>query len=261
MEENPAGTINNESQVDVDCMRQCITLAYKCKSAPTAYNVGAVLVCTTNDQPQVLTTGFSRELLGNTHAEECCLLKLDKQMGYSKESRGVTLLEYAKQQLSLHESAEFTMYTSMEPCSLRTSGKKSCSSWLQEVGVHRVVVGAMEPDLFVDECQGVVDLKAKGIQVHVMHGLEYACLAPNLHLVADDQEGDMERLVKRHRILQQVVDEVDDNEYGEKEDMKRRSTFPLTVVARRSMEAIKSIWTPTKDTVERGTSKAWKFWK
>ncbi|KAF9968342.1 hypothetical protein BGZ70_004739 [Mortierella alpina] len=53
---------------------------------PSGYCVGAVLVQETHPDPdsdlpqldrfKVVATGYSRELPGNTHAEECCLIKL-----------------------------------------------------------------------------------------------------------------------------------------------------------------------------------------
>jgi pyrimidine deaminase RibD-like protein len=54
-------------------MEMAIECANKCVPVESAFNVGAVLV---DSNGVVLSTGYSRELPGNTHAEECCLLKL-----------------------------------------------------------------------------------------------------------------------------------------------------------------------------------------
>lgn len=56
------------------------------------------------------------------------------------------------------------MYTSMEPCSRRLSGKESCTSRLLRAGVRRVVVGIREPTNFV-ACDGLDQLRAAGVSV------------------------------------------------------------------------------------------------
>jgi tRNA pseudouridine synthase 8/2,5-diamino-6-(5-phospho-D-ribitylamino)-pyrimidin-4(3H)-one deaminase len=64
-------------------MQIAIEEAKKCVPIQGAFNVGAVLV----SSGKIITKGHSRELLGNTHAEECCLLKLLD----SEAARGATL--------------------------------------------------------------------------------------------------------------------------------------------------------------------------
>eukprot|EP00455_Lapot_gusevi_P027332 TRINITY_DN2890_c0_g1_i2.p2 TRINITY_DN2890_c0_g1~~TRINITY_DN2890_c0_g1_i2.p2 ORF type:complete len:121 (-),score=24.02 TRINITY_DN2890_c0_g1_i2:15-377(-) len=114
---------------------------------------------------QVLSTGYSRELPGNTHAEECCLLKLSDV----SEARGGTI------------------YTTMEPCSERLSGKKPCVFHLIEAGIARVVMGCMEPSNFVT-CEGTRLLQQADIQVLYIPSLAKECLAPNRHIVTNDDE-------------------------------------------------------------------------
>lgn len=64
----------SDSLTDKDAIMQACRLAHSCVPVARAFNVGAVL---TDGAGRLLTTGFSRELPGNTHAEECCLLKLE----------------------------------------------------------------------------------------------------------------------------------------------------------------------------------------
>ncbi|KAJ3193876.1 DRAP deaminase, partial [Irineochytrium annulatum] len=114
--------------VDHTHMKSAIAQAHLSTPVESAYCVGAVLVNPTTNT--VLSTGFSRELPGNTHAEECCLLKLAD----TAQARGAT------------------MYTTMEPCGERLSGKQGCAQRLIAVGIGRVVVGASEPRNFIESC-------------------------------------------------------------------------------------------------------------
>jgi hypothetical protein len=78
----------------------------------------------------------------------------------------------------------FTLYTTMEPCSKRLSGKESCSNLIIAAKIKNVVIGALEPDIFVADCQGINQLKEKGINVIVLDNMKEKCLAPNDHLLS-----------------------------------------------------------------------------
>ena len=90
-----------------------------------SYCVGAALY---DSEGNLLATGYTGELEGNTHAEEVCFLKIDKV------------------------PTGCTLYTTMEPCSYRLSGKKSCTEWCLEKGIARVVYGIREPPDLVTCC-------------------------------------------------------------------------------------------------------------
>ncbi|CAO3682251.1 unnamed protein product [Umbelopsis vinacea] len=123
----------------------------------SAYCVGAVLVAATGE---ILSTGYSRELPGNTHAEQCALDKLAD--------------------ISMAENA--VCYTTMEPCSTRLSGNKPCVERLIEAKVKKVIMGVKEPPNFV-ACSGVDLLRQAGIEVLVVPGVEEQCLMPNKHIL------------------------------------------------------------------------------
>ncbi|KXN70040.1 cytidine deaminase-like protein [Conidiobolus coronatus NRRL 28638] len=143
------------TEEDNKFMELCIELAGECIPVESAYNVGAVLV----KDGKVLSTGYSRELPGNTHAEECCYKKLsDPQAAIGA-----------------------TIYTTMEPCSKRLSGLTSCTERTLEAGVKRVVIGVKEPKLFVN-CEGTQLLKEKGLVISYLEGFEEKCLKVNSHL-------------------------------------------------------------------------------
>jgi pyrimidine deaminase RibD-like protein len=63
------------------------------------------------------------------------------------------------------------MYTSMEPCSVRLSGKEPCVSRCVRFGVKRVVFAVREPPTFV-RCHGVEELEEAAIEVVQLQGAE-----------------------------------------------------------------------------------------
>ncbi|KAI7870433.1 cytidine deaminase-like protein [Spinellus fusiger] len=147
-----AATVFTTESFDLNYMHQAIEQANLSIPVPGAYCVGAILV----KDGKVLSTGFSRELPGNTHAEECALMKV-------KDVEGSTL------------------YTTMEPCSVRLSGNRSCTERVIESGIRRVVMGVREPPHLVI-CTGISKLLEHGIAVEVVPNVEKACLAPNAHI-------------------------------------------------------------------------------
>jgi pyrimidine deaminase RibD-like protein len=126
--------------------------------------VGAVVVAAGG---AVLATGFSRELPGNTHAEEVAL---------SRCAPGA--------------AAGATVFTSMEPCGRRLSGKEPCVARLIAARVARVVLAVHEPPHFVEACNGVAALRAAGIAVTVLRSerCRQAALAPNAHVGRQQQQ-------------------------------------------------------------------------
>jgi len=57
-----------------------------------------------------------------------------------------------------------TAYVTMEPCGARSSGRISCSQYLVEAGVSRVVVAAVDPSPFASG-RGVERLRQAGLEV------------------------------------------------------------------------------------------------
>ncbi|MBX9575231.1 MAG: bifunctional diaminohydroxyphosphoribosylaminopyrimidine deaminase/5-amino-6-(5-phosphoribosylamino)uracil reductase RibD [Caulobacteraceae bacterium] len=57
-----------------------------------------------------------------------------------------------------------TVYVTMEPCGARSSGRTSCSQFLLNAGVARVVVAAVDPSPFAAG-RGVEKLRMAGLQV------------------------------------------------------------------------------------------------
>ncbi|ODV92148.1 hypothetical protein CANCADRAFT_82621 [Tortispora caseinolytica NRRL Y-17796] len=130
-------------------MKIAIEEAKKSKYIPTAFCVGAAIV----NNGELISTGYSRELPGNTHAEECALKKIYDQN--STVPNGSVI------------------YTTMEPCSERLSGNKPCTDRILEDGNFAAVyVGVMEPDTFIKKNIGKERLEKAGIIYALIPGFE-----------------------------------------------------------------------------------------
>jgi pyrimidine deaminase RibD-like protein len=124
------------------------------------YGVGCIIIDGSGD---IISTGFTGELYdGNStsHAEEIALIKAHKQ--------GADL-----------SSSDTILYSTLEPCSQRASGKKPCTAHIIESGLNTVVYGAREP--FVPKlgiiCQGHIILQSMGLRVIFLNDMEQICLA------------------------------------------------------------------------------------
>jgi riboflavin biosynthesis pyrimidine reductase/pyrimidine deaminase RibD-like protein len=135
-------------------LRECIAESLKCPPSETAFPVGAVIV---GADGREIARGYSRESDPQAHAEE------------------ESLAEVA---LSDPRLATATIYTSLEPCSIRKSRPRSCSQWILEAGIPRVVFALREPSRFVVG-EGFELLTAAGVSV-----VERPDLAPEVRQVS-----------------------------------------------------------------------------
>lgn len=146
-------------------MRLALEQAQKSPPKPTNYRVGAVLVDTAANE--ILATGYTLELPGNTHAEQCCLLKLAEKHGVSEENLKDVL------------PPKLALYTTVEPCSKRLSGNLPCVERVLRLAsvIRTVYVGIMEPETFVAENTGKKSLGEAGISLVHVGGFEKEILA------------------------------------------------------------------------------------
>ncbi|QBM91114.1 diaminohydroxyphosphoribosylaminopyrimidine deaminase [Metschnikowia aff. pulcherrima] len=135
-------------------MELALENANKCGETQTQFNVGAVLVL----DGEVLETGHSRELPGNTHAEQCALEKYLARTGSKDVPEGTEL------------------YTTMEPCSYRLSGNLPCVERVLASNIKTCFVGIVEPDTFVKENTGKKKLAEAGVEYIHIPGYEDECL-------------------------------------------------------------------------------------
>lgn len=156
---------NNYMDLALQCAAQCTTV-------PTAYNVGAVLIDISQplSSRQLISTGYSRELQGNTHAEEVCLIKYALQQNIEHDMNNVnadnTFVDKLLSNITLPSS--FVLYTTMEPCSTRLSGKQSCTELLLKTNIKTVYVACCEPKTFVENCVGIELLKQQGVNIVIL---------------------------------------------------------------------------------------------
>lgn len=159
----------------VAAMRHAMSLATKSPPKPTNFRVGAVLVRL--DDSSITTDGFTLECPGNTHAEESCFIKLAEQNSTSEERLAETM------------NTPHALYTTMEPCFKRLSGKLPCVERVlrQKSWITKVYVGVEEPETFVGQNTGRRALESAGIEVNLVPGLETEILqiATAGHLAAE----------------------------------------------------------------------------
>ncbi|KAF2274089.1 cytidine deaminase-like protein [Westerdykella ornata] len=149
----------------ISYMRQALDEARKSPPKPSNYRVGALLIDASSST--VIATGYTLELPGNTHAEQCCLQKYAESHGVSEEEVGTVLPEAT------------ILYTTMEPCNLRLSGNLPCVERILRtrrkdgtLAISTVYVGVSEPEKFVGENQGRRRLEDAGVKVVHVSGLE-----------------------------------------------------------------------------------------
>ncbi|KAK9424158.1 putative CMP/dCMP-type deaminase domain-containing protein [Seiridium unicorne] len=141
-------------------LKLALSLATQSPPRPTNYRVGAVLLDTATNK--ILSTGYTLELPGNTHAEQCCFEKLASEHGIDSGNLSEVLPD------------EVALYTTMEPCSFRLSGNLPCVDRILGIGskIKTVYVGVKEPEKFVNNNSGRAKLQGAGISFVHIEGLE-----------------------------------------------------------------------------------------
>jgi pyrimidine deaminase RibD-like protein len=161
-------------------LKQALELARRSPPRPTNFRVGAVLVSNPSagaSTPTVLSTGYTLELPGNTHAEQCVITKLASQHSI-KESQLHTILP---------QEINTTLYTTLEPCGKRLSGSLPCVHRILSTsgissggtnakgskgGIRKVIFGAKEPGTFVKDSESCRMMDEAGLEWEYVSGLE-----------------------------------------------------------------------------------------
>ena len=157
-------------EVHVKYLRSALNEARKSPPKPTNFRVGCILVSFENPaSPQIISTGYTLELPGNTHAEQCALSKLATSHAVPESSLSDVLTPAKK----------FWLYTSLEPCGKRLSGNTPCVQRIiatrskdPEGGIRKVIFGAKEPGTFVKDSQSCKLLTEAGIEWEYVPSLE-----------------------------------------------------------------------------------------
>ncbi|KAG0648892.1 tRNA pseudouridine synthase 8 [Hyphodiscus hymeniophilus] len=140
-------------------MAYALNLARCSPPKPTNYRVGAVLVNASTNT--IVSTGYTLECEGNTHAEQSCFIKLLDEHGIPED------------QLSSILPDNTVLYTTVEPCFKRLSGNLPCVQRILALGrdgkgIKTVYVGIREPEK--------TQLEEAGIKVVHVEGLEQQIL-------------------------------------------------------------------------------------
>lgn len=141
---------------DLSFLRRAIEASRACEASRTCYRVGAVVVTAGGK----VFTGHTHETSPTHHAEQEAVAKA---LAAGAELRGATI------------------YSSMEPCSTRSSEPESCTQLIIRHGFARVVFALYEPACFV-ACRGALTLREAGIGVRVYPELGDEVRAVNAHL-------------------------------------------------------------------------------
>jgi pyrimidine deaminase RibD-like protein len=113
------------SQRDTELLRQAVELADLSPQNAASFSVGALIA---SQDGHVLATGYTREFGENWHAEEVAIEKA-RQSGISLAGR--------------------VLYSSLEPCGQRLSGRTCCAKHIIDAGISRVIYCLGEPPIFV----------------------------------------------------------------------------------------------------------------
>lgn len=170
----PAMSSTSTDAIHLHFLRVALGEARKCEPTPTAFCVGCVLTTSlaNSSEPVIIARGYSRELPGNTHAEANALTKARRLSAEELKK----LLPGAPEELIIDDVLRRAdVYTTMEPCSVRTSGLAPCADALIAAKIRRCIIGVGEPDDFV-QCEGARKLADAGIEVVWVKGLEHECL-------------------------------------------------------------------------------------
>ncbi|CAO1631515.1 unnamed protein product [Sympodiomycopsis kandeliae] len=162
------------SSEHLNLMSLALSQASKCEATSTAFCVGCVI--TDSATNGIVSVGYSREIPGNTHAEECALHKLILQS--KSQSAGPS-------NSSQLEILNLNLYTTMEPCSERLSGSLPCAQRIISFNKHKYIhygqtgkqsimniktiyQGVTEPGDFIQENTGLRLLSENSIAIRIV---------------------------------------------------------------------------------------------
>lgn len=141
-----------------DRLRAAIDVSRSAPLVASRYAVGALIV---DHDGTVLASGYTGETDPAHHAEEAALAKLAPGLDLSRA----------------------TLYTSLEPCTMRKSRPAPCTDLVLAAGIGRVVLALREPLVFAD-CDGVETLRQHGVQIIEMSDLAQHVRDINAHVLA-----------------------------------------------------------------------------
>ncbi|KAF8964060.1 hypothetical protein BDZ97DRAFT_941227 [Flammula alnicola] len=165
--------LEEDLESHIKYLRLAVAEAEKCTPTPTAFCVGCLLVVRLPDgtPPTILAQDIQENSL-ETHM----LRPMHYRKPESCPPTPISLFPHITSVTLDNILSSTDVYTTLEPCSIRTSGLAPCADALIASKVKRCFIGVGEPDDFV-KCEGAQKLKDAGIEVIWLNGLEAECLA------------------------------------------------------------------------------------
>lgn len=141
-------------------MQHALSLAEKSPPKPSNFRVGAIVIDIATNE--IVAQGYTLECTGNTHAEQCCFIKLAEKYNTSEVNLASVMTK------------PHALYTTMEPCFKRLSGNLPCVERIlqQKSWITEVYVGVLEPETFVGPNPGRKLLQDHNIKVTLVPGLQ-----------------------------------------------------------------------------------------
>ncbi|KAL2834336.1 cytidine deaminase-like protein [Aspergillus cavernicola] len=201
-------------------LQKSLSLAEQSPSLPTNFRVGAILLSRkegdlTTDHDELLSTGYTMQLPGNTHAEQCCLSNYALAHSVPDDRIAEVLPEPPGRKL--------VMYVTMEPCGRRLSGNLPCVQRIIQTrdggrrGIQKVYFGVKEPGTFVGSSEGCRMLTEAGIEWEVVQGLEREILT----VATTGHENGEEEVRDAMRQVETNLDDISDEERERQANVKR----------------------------------------
>ncbi|KAB8076639.1 cytidine deaminase-like protein [Aspergillus leporis] len=201
-------------------LQECLKLAQKSPALPTNFRVGAILVLRKEGDykmkhDRIVSTGYTMELEGNTHAEQCCLAKWAAVRSVPEER--------VWEVLPTEPGRKLVLYVTMEPCGKRLSGNIPCVQRIiqtrqgDQKGIQKVYFGVKEPGTFVGGSEGCKMLTSAGIEWQVVNGLEKDIL----EVATAGHENREEEINAALDSVETNIDGISDGERRRQQEMKR----------------------------------------
>ncbi|MFI3259760.1 MAG: dihydrofolate reductase family protein [Rikenellaceae bacterium] len=149
-----SGKISDE---DERLMSRVVEVSKLSPPKDSCYRVGALVKCLDG----AIFEGYTLETGATHHAEQAAMYKA---LEAGADLRGATI------------------YASMEPCSVRSSERESCSQLILRYGLKRVLFALYEPSHFVI-CHGAENLRRAGVEVLYMPNYEAEVRKVNRHIL------------------------------------------------------------------------------
>ncbi|KAL4784023.1 cytidine deaminase-like protein [Aspergillus varians] len=202
-------------------IQKCLSLAEQSPPRPTNFRVGALLLSRkdgdlSTEHDELISTGYTMELAGNTHAEQCCLSNYASTHSVPDERIAEVLPDEPGRKLVL--------YVTMEPCGKRLSGNLPCVQRIIQTrqngrrGIEKVYFGVKEPGTFVGQSEGCRMLTEAGIEWRVVQGLEREILTV---ATAGHENGEEEVRAALSQV-ETNLDDISDDE-GQRQDRVKRN--------------------------------------